>query len=229
MDKIGEIIKNRRIKLGLTQLELAQKIDVSAATINRYESGEIKNLRRDKISKLAEALDLDPMVFVNENIGSISFNRERIDRAILKALNEVERINVDGKKWTPVPIYGVIKAGEPSLANNEVIGFEYFNVDNSEEYFSLRVSGDSMCGARICDGDLVLIKKQSDALDGEIVAVLIDGQDSTLKRIKYSAAAISFIADNPKYEPIIVTYAKLKEDPDYIRILGVVKSLVVKF
>ncbi len=229
MDKIGEIIKNRRQLLGMTQLELAQKINVSAATINRYESGEIKNLRRDKIAKLAEALEIDPMVLINENMNSISFSKKSVQQAIEKAINEVSRVTVDGRKWTPIPIYGVIKAGTPSLANNEIIGFEYFDVDEPNEYFSLRVSGDSMRDARICNGDLVLIKKQSDAEDGEIVAVLIDGQDATLKRIKYSATGISFVAENPDYEPIVITYAKLKEDPDYVRILGVVKGLLIKF
>jgi len=169
------------------------------------------------------------MVLINENMNSISFSEKGVQQAIEKAMNKVSRVTVDGRKWTPIPIYGVIKAGTPSLANNEIIGFEYFDVDEPNEYFSLRVSGDSMRDDRICNGDLVLIKKQSDAEDGEIVAVLIDGQDATLKRIKYSATGISFIAENPDFEPIVITYAKLKEDPDYIRILGVVKNLLVKF
>jgi repressor LexA len=178
---------------------------------------------------LATALIIDPMILVNVNENTVSYNQERIDRAVEKALSDVKKVTVDGREWSPIPIYGVIKAGTPSLASNEVLGYEFFDVDNSSEYFSLRVSGDSMCGARICDGDLVLIKKQPDAEDGEIVAVLIDGQDSTLKRIKYSATTLMFIADNPEYEPIVITYAQLKEDPDYVRILGVVKGLLVKF
>ena len=55
-----DLIKKRRLDLGLTMEELGKKIGVSKATIQRYESGEIKNVRRDKIAKLANALDTTP-------------------------------------------------------------------------------------------------------------------------------------------------------------------------
>lgn len=53
-------IKTRRIELGLTLEEVAEKMGVSAPTIQRYESGEIQNMRRDKVKKLADALNLSP-------------------------------------------------------------------------------------------------------------------------------------------------------------------------
>lgn len=55
-----DLIKKRRLDLGLTMEELGKKIGVSKATIQRYESGEIKNVRRDKIAKLADALETTP-------------------------------------------------------------------------------------------------------------------------------------------------------------------------
>ena len=58
-------IKERRKQLGLTMLEVAQKIGVSEATVSRWESGNIANMKRDKIAKLAEILEMNPVTFIN--------------------------------------------------------------------------------------------------------------------------------------------------------------------
>lgn len=211
--EVKDLIKKRRLELDLTQDQLANMIGVSSSTITRYETGEIVNIRRDKIEKLAHALKITPSEILNASMSSLKPNPNIIPIKELKM----------------IPIYGPIKAGTPSLADNEIIGYEPFAVENPEGHFFLKVSGDSMVGSRICDGDLVLIKKQLAAEDGEIVAVLIDGNDSTLKRIKHTENSLLLLADNPKFDPIIITYEKLKEDPDYVRILGVVRGLFVKF
>lgn len=61
---IKDIIKSRRTDLGLTLEDVARKVGVSSATISRWESGDIKNMRRDKISKLSSALQIDPAVLM---------------------------------------------------------------------------------------------------------------------------------------------------------------------
>lgn len=61
---IQSILKNRRIELGLTMLDVANKVGVSEGTISRWESGNIANMRRDKIVSLAKALDLSPAVIM---------------------------------------------------------------------------------------------------------------------------------------------------------------------
>ena len=61
---IKDIIKNQRSKLGLTMKEVAEKVGVSEGTISRWESGEIANMRRDKIMLLADALELSPAVIM---------------------------------------------------------------------------------------------------------------------------------------------------------------------
>lgn len=211
--EVKDLIKKRRLELDLTQDQLANMIGVSSSTITRYETGEIVNIRRDKIEKLAKALGLSPSEIVNASMSSLKPNPHIIPIKELKM----------------IPIYGPIKAGTPSLADNEIIGYEPFAVENPEKHFFLKVAGDSMIGSRIFDGDLVLVEKQPEAADGEIVAVLIDGQDATLKQIKYTSTAIIFIAHNPSYDPIVIPIEQIQKDPEYIRILGVVSCLVVKF
>lgn len=64
---IGKLIHDRRIELGMTMKELADKVGVSEATISRWESGEIKNMRRDAVANLARALQINPKVLMNWN------------------------------------------------------------------------------------------------------------------------------------------------------------------
>ncbi|MDD6196568.1 MAG: helix-turn-helix transcriptional regulator [[Clostridium] aminophilum] len=61
---IKDILKNRRLELGITMKELADKVGVSEGTISRWESGHISNMRRDRISALADALHLDPSIIM---------------------------------------------------------------------------------------------------------------------------------------------------------------------
>ena len=60
-------LKQRRIELGLTMLDVAKLVGVSEATISRYESGNIKNMRRDRIEKYAKALQVNPSEFLDIN------------------------------------------------------------------------------------------------------------------------------------------------------------------
>lgn len=62
---IGKLIHDRRIELGMTMKELGEKCDVSEATISRYESGNIKNMRRDVVASLAKALQINPKVLMD--------------------------------------------------------------------------------------------------------------------------------------------------------------------
>lgn len=63
-ENVKEIIKERRLQLGLTMKDVADSVGVSEATVSRWESGDIENMRRDKISKLAEALKISPAVLM---------------------------------------------------------------------------------------------------------------------------------------------------------------------
>lgn len=62
--EVKDILRNRRIELGMTMKELATKVGVSEGTISRWESGDIANMRRDKIALLAQALHISPEVIM---------------------------------------------------------------------------------------------------------------------------------------------------------------------
>ena len=110
---------------------------------------------------------------------------------------------------------GTIAAGQPVLADEN---FESeILVDESSigkgKFFALKVKGDSMINAGIHQGDLVIIRRQPVAENGEIVAALIDNE-ATIKRLKTDNGKVLLMPENENYSPIEVTY---RED---FRILG---------
>ncbi|MFE0457809.1 transcriptional repressor LexA [Kitasatospora sp. NPDC058965] len=104
---------------------------------------------------------------------------------------------------TSVPLLGRIAAGGPILAEQQVE--EHFTLPRrlvgEGELFALVVTGDSMSGAAICDGDWVTVRRQPIAETGDIVAAMIEGE-ATVKRLKRESGGIWLMPHNPAYEPI---------------------------
>lgn len=104
-----------------------------------------------------------------------------------------------------IPVLGRVPAGGPREAIEEVEGELLLDPDlvGEGEVFSLRVKGDSMTGAHICDGDHVLVRSQARAEEGEIVVAVIDGE-ATVKRFRRWKGKVRLEAANPAYPPIVV-------------------------
>ncbi|MEX1208401.1 MAG: transcriptional repressor LexA [Acidimicrobiia bacterium] len=106
-----------------------------------------------------------------------------------------------------VPLVGRIAAGSPMLAEEDIE--EIFPLPTelvgNEPVIMLRVQGDSMINAGIFDGDLVVVRRQPDARNGELVAALINGEEATVKRFRREGDRVLLIAENPAYEPIVLT------------------------
>ncbi len=106
-----------------------------------------------------------------------------------------------------VPILGRIAAGTPILAAEHVEDVLTLPVDlvGNDPVFLLEVKGDSMIGAGIFEGDLVAIRSQKDARDGEIVAALVDGEEATVKRLRRQGGKVILESENPAYAPMVFT------------------------
>lgn len=104
-----------------------------------------------------------------------------------------------------VPLVGRIAAGSPVLAEQDIEEIYPLPTDlvGDDPVFMLRVRGDSMTGAGILDGDYVVVRRQPDARDGEIVAALIDGEEATVKRLRRAGSSIALESENPDYEPML--------------------------
>ena len=197
--EIKDILKNRRTELGLTQLDVANAVGVSEATVSRWESGDIANMKRSRIASLASVLKMSP--------------------SIIMGWNEEHEVHMPSNiipmpTMRKIPLVGSIACGTPILAeenlNGDVEAPDHVRVD-----FALRCKGDSMINARIFDGDIVYIRQQESVEHGEIAAVLI-GDEATLKRVYMYDDCISLEAENPRYKPMVYR----GEEMNNIRILG---------
>lgn len=102
------------------------------------------------------------------------------------------------------PIVGTIPAGFPALAFEDIEGYASIPYSDTENYFFLRVKGDSMINAGINSGDLVLIRRQACAEDGQIVAARVNGDESTLKRFRQQGDTVFLLPENSSYPPTMV-------------------------
>lgn len=103
-----------------------------------------------------------------------------------------------------IPLLGRIAAGAPILAEEHIEEYLPTALPHPEEYFALRVKGDSMIGAGIQNGDTVTIHKQETARHGQIVACLVNGEEATLKRFTVSEGTVLLLPENSRYQPIVV-------------------------
>jgi repressor LexA len=106
-----------------------------------------------------------------------------------------------------VPLVGRIAAGSPILAQEDIEDVYALPTELVGEgpVFMLRVRGDSMIEAGILDGDFVVVRRQPDAMDGEIVAALIEGEEATVKRLERRGGAVILHSENPSFEPMVFT------------------------
>ncbi|MFI5055104.1 MAG: transcriptional repressor LexA [Actinomycetota bacterium] len=107
---------------------------------------------------------------------------------------------------TVVPLIGRIAAGTPVMAAEQIEDYVSVPTDfaRSGEHFALRVAGDSMIGAGILDGDMVVIRSQESATDGDIVAAVMPGpaeDEATVKRLGHDGARVMLIPENPALSP----------------------------
>ena len=192
----GDKIREARKAAGLTQRQLAEKVNVSNTSISNWE----KNLSRpdpDTIQHLCWALNVQPNYFFSIGISSIPPTN-------IIPMPEMRRI----------PLVGTIACGEPILAEENIEDYVNIPKDMAGD-FALTCKGDSMINARIFDGDIVYIRQQDTVENGEIAAVLIDNE-ATLKRFKRLPDRIILSPENPLYDPLVYR----NEEMNTVHILG---------
>lgn len=193
---IGKIIERRRNELDLTLEEVGNAVGVSKSTVKKWESGFIENMRRDKIAALANVLRISPVTLITGDM-DIPTNIQP-----MFATYKVPRI-------------GRIACGEPITAEENIEDYDpvpdYIKAD-----FTLVCKGDSMINARIFDGDIVCISQSSEVHSGDIAAVLVDGDEATLKRVRIFEDHIILEPENPMYKP----FSFWNEDMNKVRIIG---------
>lgn len=188
VSNISKRLKEYREHFGLTQLDVSKKCGVPYQTLSRYELGQ-RVPKIDTAVEIAEALGVNPLWLQGYNVPMEN------------------QLPANAIPFTPAykaPIIGSIPAGYPVLALEDIEGYADIPYSDGENYFFLRVNGESMINAGIQPGDLVLIRRQPCADDGQIVAARVNGDEATLKRFKQQGDAVLLLPENPAYDPRIV-------------------------
>lgn len=197
--EIGARMRKRRLELGMTLQDVADRVRVTRSTIQRYEAGSIRQMKLPVVYVIARALDVNPEWLIGKS-------------DVMTITHPFNIIPMPDMKQ--IPLVGDIACGKPILAEENIEG----NVDLPNHIhadFALTCKGDSMEGAGIYDGDIVYIRQQPEVIDGQIAAVLID-DSATLKHVYINKDAIILQPANPAYSPIVIS----KNEASSIRILG---------
>lgn len=183
---------------GATVYRVAKETGIPASTFSDWKNGR-STPKAEKLTKIARFFDVSLEYFL------------------------------EGSEHSPernIPIIGEIRAGSPIITNETLLGYEKASVDSADNFFYLRICGDSMKNIGMVNGSLVLFRKQQYAEDGDIVACLVGGDSATVKRFRRSQKNIYLIPENDEYKPI-----KLSTD-DFeageARILGVAVEIKIK-
>lgn len=209
MEKIttlGSRLREIMLERGMNYEQFGALLGMRPQTLNRYVLGQREPKAR-VLSEMAERLGVDPQWLLGCDVPRRSIPAEAA---------------LPGEQL--LPILGTIRAGIPTLAQQEVLGYLSANVPDSGTYFYLKVSGDSMVNAGIVNGDLVLIRQQSTAEEGQIVVCLVDNEDATLKRFRQQNGWVILQPENPAYAPRLIPERDFSAGT--ARILGVALRLV---
>lgn len=199
MDIRAERIKALLRSSNLSYQDLEKLTNIKKSSLQRYASGKTQKIPMDAIEKLSAAFDVSPAYLMGWDVAEPPPRAENV---------------IPLPSTRRVPLLGTIACGTPILAEENVE--ELVDCpDFVHATFALRCKGDSMIGARILDGDIVYIRQQPDVDNGEIAAVLIEGE-ATLKRVYKTPGQLVLQPENPKFSPLV--YAG--ETLDHIRILG---------
>ena len=142
---------------------------------------------------------------------TVHFHLKKLEEAglIEKGACKGRAIAVSGVQEGRIPILGHVAAGAPILAQECVEDYITFDTGGrSGEFFALRVRGYSMKDAGILPGDLVVVRRQPTAVQGEIVVALL-GEEATVKRLKLEREQVWLLPENEEYEPIDGTDAQI--------------------
>lgn len=184
----------------------------SYTTIQKWEMGTSEPPLR-KLKELADLFHVDMDDLTNKDLTSAG-------------IEDFSKNSI--KKGVKINVLGRVAAGIPIEAVEEIIDTEEISAKmaHTGEFFGLRIHGDSM-EPRMCEGDVVIVRKQDDAESGEIVIATVNGSDATCKRLRKYRDGIELISNNPAYSPMFYSNEEIEEKP--VRIIGKVVELRGKF
>lgn len=186
--EIKDIIRIRRKELKLTLIDIAKACDVSEATVSRWESGDIGDMKRSRIAALAKVLQISPSIIVGTDEDEDIYTSAGID-------------------YIRIPLYSNLCCGDGGFVEDNII--EYVPVPSkglstSREYFAQIADGMSMKDAGIYSGDLLIFEKANRVDNNVIGCFCVDENVATCKKYQEINGMIMLLPMNSDYEVIYV-------------------------
>lgn len=206
--RFSDLIKNSNYDVP----KLAEMLGLkSKSTIYRYMNGDMAP-KIPTVKYASEIFNVNPLWLMGYDVP-------------MKINNKIDEL---GNPVVEVPILGTVKAGYDYLAQENWIGTIDISKKLAEtgEFFALKIHGDSMFPVFI-ENDTVVVRKQDDFENGDIIVALINGEEATVKKGKKSDNSILLQPLNTNYEPLIFTKEEMKTIP--VKIIGIVKKLDREF
>lgn len=210
----GITLTRLRERVGKTQAEVAADLGTEQTLISRHERGAVA-VGKTWMRRYAE--------YYNVSMDVID-GREPIPPAIVTTETPAPLGAMPVGPTVQLPVIGTIRAGQPILAAEEVIGWESASMDTvrNGEHFYLKVSGDSMIGDHITPGSLVLVRMQPELEPTDIAVINVNGDEATLKRVRFVGDRAILIPSNP-------THQAQEYPANDIRVVGKVVEVKIKF
>lgn len=220
---LGQIIKKYRKNNNLSMVAFSERSGISKAYISLLEKN--KNPKTGKpitpsIQCIKQAADGMNMDF------NILFSMIDSDVVSHKPSNTDKKIRLKGVR---IPVLSCVRAGVPTDAAEEVIGWEDISPDlaASGDYFAFQIKDDSM-EHKFSKGDVVIVREQPDVESGEIAVVSVSGGEAAVKKfVKYNNGSIALASLNPAYLPVLFTPEQIDALP--VCVIGKVVELRAKF
>ncbi len=184
-------LRECRERSGKTLEQIGRLVGVNKSTVMRWERGDTGKINMPTLQFLAEHFHVSPDWLLG------------MDTPIDPPLDWLQQHGTAQQRGVLLPILGAVRAGIGGIVNEEVIGHEAVDpttLQTGEQYFCLRVAGDSMAPS-INDGDLVVVRRQQSVESGQYAVVLVNSEEGLVKRIAYGPDWIELQSINPYYPP----------------------------
>lgn len=205
--RIGTRIRGIRENRGETQERLARLLGVTPEAVGHYERGRSRVSVTD-LQRIADHYGVSLSYFLDRDT-----DNDRAAAELKRLADQTERFREEVKAMGGIfdmvylPVYGSIPAGWPELDESELLGYEPVprSEIKSEKSFWLKVSGDSLEGAGIDNGDLVLIDPGQEHSNGNIVGIRLETGDSVIRRAYKEEDGLRLESENPAFTTIHIT------------------------
>lgn len=216
--EMGKYLKSLRENLELSTHDVNRLSEISQSYLSLIENGKRK-ASAIILKNLAKVYNVD-YLDLYKKAGYIDLIEDE-----QKAKYKIDEL---GNPVVSVPLLGTVKAGYDYLAEENWIGTVDIKkqLADTGEFFALKIHGDSMSPVLIED-DIVIVRKQDDFENGNIVVALINGNEATVKKGKKNENSILLQPLNTNYEPLIFTKEEMETIP--VKIIGIVKKLDREF